>query len=266
MEQLVDGAALGGVPDRHSILGIDVSVVNMAGALRTIEGWIERRERHYVCVTGVHGVMESQDSAELRRIHNAAGMVTPDGMPLAWMLKLAGYSTADRVCGPELMPALFEASQARGDRHFLYGSTDATLAQLRKNLLARAPQARIVGSYAPPFRPLTEAEDADVVERINASQADIVWVGLSTPKQERWMAAHRDRLEAPVLIGVGAAFDMHAGITQRAPSFLRRTGFEWTWRLVKEPKRLWRRYLRHNPRFVALAAGQVLGVYHRPAS
>ena len=140
-------------PGRGNVLGVAVSAINMDRALQTIGGWIDRRERHYVCVTGVHGVMESQDSDELRRIHNAAGLVTPDGMPLAWLLRLAGHAATDRVCGPELMPAVVAASQGRGDRHFLYGATPETLERLRANLLADAPQARIVGTYSPPWPP-----------------------------------------------------------------------------------------------------------------
>ena len=249
---------------RENVLGIGVSLVNMDRAVQAIGEWIDRRDRQYVCVTGVHGVMECQRSSNLRRIHNAAGMVTPDGMPLAWLLRLAGHTGTDRVCGPELMPAVFTASQARGDRHFLYGATQATLDRLKARLLDHAPEALIVGCYAPPFRSLTEAEDAAIVELINAAAPDIVWVGLSTPKQEYWMARHRDQLAAPVLIGVGAAFDIHAGIIQRAPPALRRSGFEWTYRLMKEPARLWRRYLWNNPRFVALVALQKAGLYRRP--
>lgn len=237
---------------RENVLGVEVSAVNMETAVHTIGRWIDQRERHYVCVTGVHGVMESLRSPELQRIHNEAGMVAPDGMPLAWLLRLGGHAGTDRVCGPELMPRLFQESQVRGDRHYLYGATAETLERLRQRLALIAPRARVVGSHAPPFRPLTPDEDADVVAEINACRPDVVWVGLSTPKQERWMAAHRAALEAPVLIGVGAAFDIHAGVIDRAPRFLRRTGFEWTYRLCKEPRRLWRRYLANNPRFVAL--------------
>ena len=249
---------------RTNVLGVGVSAVNMNKAQRTIFDWIDRGERHYICVTGVHGVMESQGSPDLRRIHNEAGMVTPDGMPLAWLLKRAGFRDSDRVCGPELMPKTFISSQPRGDRHFLYGSSPQTLERLRERMLELAPNARIVGAYSPPFRALTPEEDAEIVTTINASGADIVWVGLSTPKQEHWMASHRDRLSAAVLIGVGAAFDIHAGLVKRAPAFLRRTGFEWTYRLFLEPRRLWRRYLSSNPRFVALVALQMAGLY-RPS-
>ncbi len=249
---------------RTNVLGVGVSAVNMDTASRTIFDWIDRGERHYVCVSGVHGVMESLRSPDLRRIHNAAGMVTPDGMPLAWLLKRAGFRDSDRVCGPELMPKLFVEGQERGDRHYLYGGSPRALELLRQKLHALAPDAHIVGAHSPPYRPLTPQEDVDIVEAINATRANVVWVGLSTPKQERWMAEHRDRLTAQVLIGVGAAFDIHAGLVKRAPAFLRRTGLEWTYRLILEPRRLWRRYFSSNPRFVALILMQKMGLY-RPS-
>lgn len=250
-------------PQRQNVLGVGVSVVDMGAAVRTIQEWIDRGIPHYVCVTSVHGVMASQASPELRHIHNQAGMVTPDGMPLAWLLRLAGHARSSRVCGPELMPAVFAASQARGDRHYLYGATEQTLAKLRAGLLAQAPAAQIVGSYAPPFRPLTPAEDVEITVRINDAAPDVVWVGLSTPKQERWMAEHRARLSAPVLIGVGAAFDVHAGLSRRAPRLMQRLGLEWLYRVAKEPRRLWWRYFWNNPRFVALLALQKTGLYRR---
>jgi N-acetylglucosaminyldiphosphoundecaprenol N-acetyl-beta-D-mannosaminyltransferase len=249
---------------RLNVLGVGVTATNMDHTLATISDWIRRRERHYVCVTGVHGVMESHRSAEIREIHNAAGMVTPDGMPLAWLLRLAGHRDSDRVCGPEMMPELFVKSQAHGYRHYLYGGSPEALVLLSKQLNELAPEALIVGTCSPPYRPLTAEEDTAIVDDINASGADIVWVGLSTPKQERWMAAHRARLEAPVLIGVGAAFDIHAGLVPRAPRFLRRSGFEWTYRLILEPRRLWRRYMSAVPQFVALVALQKVGLY-RPS-
>ena len=249
---------------RENVLGVGVSAVDMGRTLAVIGGWIKRRERHYVCVSGVHGVMESWRSEELRRIHNEAGLVTPDGMPLAWLLRLGGHRGTDRVCGPDLMPAAFGAGTAAGWRHYLYGSEPAVLDRLAATLLAIAPGACIAGTFSPPFRPLTPEEDAGIVDTINAARPDVVWVGLSTPKQERWMAAHRGRLEAPVLIGVGAAFDIHAGTRRRAPPILRRTGFEWTYRLFQEPRRLAQRYIKSNPAFVCLVAMQKLGLL-RPA-
>ena len=250
---------------RVNVLGIGVSAVNMDQVLAQMKSWIDRRARAYVCVTGVHGVMESRGSPALQAIHNNAGLVVPDGMPLVWLLKLAGYSSADRVCGPELMPRFIAESVVRGDRHFFYGGSEAAIAALQDRVRAMAPGVCIAGAISPPYRPLTQAEDEAMVAAINAARPDIVWVGLSTPKQERWMAAHRSRLEAPALVGVGAAFDMEAGLIRRAPMFLRRTGFEWTYRLAKEPRRLWKRYLSSNPKFVLLAILQTAGLYRPPS-
>lgn len=245
---------------RENVLGVGVSAINTHDALDTVAGWITARARHYVCVTGVHGVMESWRSEALRRIHNEAGLVTPDGLPLAWLLRLGGHQGSRQVCGPELMPALFVAGQDRGYRHFLYGATPETLGLLRQEMLRIAPDALIVGAHAPPFRPMTPAEDADAIALINAHQPDIVWVGLSTPKQEMWMASHRDRLQAPVLIGVGAAFDFNAGLKRRAPRLLRRLGLEWAYRAAQEPRRLALRYLRNNPAFLGLILLQKAGL------
>ena len=239
-----------------NVLGVGVSATNLRGAATEIDRWIAAGERHYVCVSGVHGIMESQRDPEVKAIHNRAGLVLPDGMPLAWWVR-SQHRDADRVCGPEFMPLLLDRSQRTGYGHFFYGSSEKALADLQKTVGRRYPEARIVGSYSPPFRPLNPEEDAAIVAAINASGADIVWVGLSTPKQEQWMAAHRAQLDARVLIGVGAAFDLLAGHVERAPKFIRRTGFEWAYRLMIEPRRLWRRYLMNNPVFMVMAAAQV---------
>jgi N-acetylglucosaminyldiphosphoundecaprenol N-acetyl-beta-D-mannosaminyltransferase len=245
---------------RANILGVGVSALNMAMALEIIEGWIERREPHYVCVTGVHGVMESQRDGELRRIHNRAGLVTPDGMPLVWLSRLQGFHHVERVYGPDLMLALCERSVAKGYRHFFYGGAEGVPEQLASVLQKRFPGLQVAGTFSPPFRSLTADEDDRIVQMINAAAPDIVWVGLSTPKQERWMAGHRERLTAPVLIGVGAAFDFLTGRKPQAPRWMQRAGLEWLFRLLTEPRRLWRRYLINNPLFVALVVLQALGV------
>lgn len=243
-------------PPRTDVLGVPVSAVNLRMAVGIIARWVLLRERNYVCVTGVHGIMESWRDDDLRRIHAAAGMVTPDGMPMVWLLKMAGHRHADRVYGPDLMLAMFDAGVARGVRHFLYGSTPETTARLQNKLLGLYPGASIVGIHSPPIRPVGAPEDDSVCQMINDSGADIVWVGLSTPKQEVWMARHRDRLRCPVLIGVGAAFDMHAGMLRQAPRIVQRSGFEWLFRLALEPRRLAGRYMRNNPAFVALILKQ----------
>jgi len=245
---------------RVNILGVGVNAINMTTALEVIEGWIVRQEPHYVCVTGVHGVMESQRDEGLRHIHNRAGLVTPDGMPLVWLSRLKGFRHVGRVYGPDLMLALCERSVAQGYRHFFYGGAEGVPEQLATVLQNRFPGLQVVGTFSPPFRPLTPEEDREVVRMINEANPDIVWVGLSTPKQERWMAEHIDRLTAPVLIGVGAAFDFHTGRKPQAPRWMQRSGLEWLFRLLTEPRRLWRRYLINNPLFIALVVLQALGL------
>lgn len=251
---------------RVDILGVQVSAVDPAAALDEIARWIREGCCSYATLTGVHGVMEAVRDEEIRRAHNAAGLVLPDGMPLVWLLRRTGFRSADRVCGPDLMPVLFDHFQPSGCRHFLYGGTPRTLELLQSNLRRRFPAAKLAGAHAPPFRPAGADEDEAVIRRINASAADIVWVGLSTPKQELFMARHRQRLTAPVLIGVGAAFDFHAGLVRRAPRRLQRAGLEWAFRMAMEPRRLAGRYLRNNLAFLVLLARQELSLNHRERS
>ncbi len=224
--------------------------VSPTRALATIERWIATRDRQYVCVSGIHGVMESQRDEHLRAIHNAAGMVVPDGMPLVWLSRMHGFPEVERVYGPDLLLACCERSRTAGYRHFFYGGAPGVPELLIERLRERFPGLLVAGGFSPPFRALTPEEDRDVVQRINTARPDIIWVGLSTPKQERWMAEYRHRLEAPVFIGVGAAFDFHAGLKRQAPRWMQRSGLEWVFRLLCEPRRLWRRYLRNNPLFV----------------
>jgi N-acetylglucosaminyldiphosphoundecaprenol N-acetyl-beta-D-mannosaminyltransferase len=245
---------------RTNILGVGVSAIDMERALDTIERWVVLREARYVCVTGVHGIMESVQDESLRRIHNQAGMVTPDGVPLVWLSRLWGSPNVRKVCGPDLLPACCERGLEKGFRHFFYGGTEGVANLLSERLHSRFHGLSVVGTYCPPFRSMTEAEDGELVRRINDAGPDIVWVGLSTPKQERWMAAHVGRLSAPVLLGVGAAFDVHAGLKSRAPAWMQRSGLEWLFRLRTEPRRLWRRYLVNNPAFVWHVALQATGV------
>jgi N-acetylglucosaminyldiphosphoundecaprenol N-acetyl-beta-D-mannosaminyltransferase len=235
---------------RVNVLGVGVTPLTRELAVATIERWIADGDRQYVCVSGIHGVMESHRDERLRAIHNRAGMVTPDGMPLVWLTKLQGHAPVERVYGPDLMLDVCARSVGRGYRHFFYGGAEGVAEKLIARLQARFPGLVVVGALCPPFRPLTPAEDAEVVERINTAGPDVVWVGLSTPKQEQWMWEHRTRLTAPVCIGVGAAFDFHAGLKRQAPRWMQRSGLEWLFRLGSEPRRLWRRYLRNNPLFV----------------
>lgn len=241
-----------------SILGVRVDALDMPRALGTIDRWIAEREQHYVCIRDVHGVMACQTDDALRRIHAEAGMVTPDGMPLVWLSRRHGHPETNRVCGPDFMLELCEHSRDRGYRHFLYGGAPGVVEDLKANLETRFPGLCIAGTYSPPFRPLTEQEDAEVVDMINAVRPDIVWIGLSSPKQEYWMAAHKGRIDAAAMIGVGAAFDFHAGRQKRAPAWMQRSGLEWSYRLMSEPRRLWRRYLVMAPRFLLLLAREEL--------
>lgn len=234
----------------------------MEGALGAIEGWITRREPHYVCVSGMHGVMECQRDEQLRRIHNAAGLVTTDGMPLVWLCRLRGQRGVERVYGPDLMLALCARSQTSGYRHFFYGASPGVLDALTARLQTRYPGLTVAGAYAPPFRQLDSLEDLQIVERIKQARPDVVWVGLSTPKQERWMAEHVERLGGPVLIGVGAAFDFHAGTKRQAPRWMQRSGLEWLFRLLSEPRRLYRRYLLNIPLFACYLGLEALGLRH----
>jgi N-acetylglucosaminyldiphosphoundecaprenol N-acetyl-beta-D-mannosaminyltransferase len=242
---------------RVDVLGVHVSAVDMAGTLDVLDHWITTGTRNYVCVTGVHGVMESRRDERLRGIHNAAGLVTPDGMPLVWWTRARGCSHVSRVYGPDLLLACCDRSMTTGYRHFFYGGGDGVADLLARRLSRRFPGLIVAGTYTPPFRPLTREEDDEVVARINDTAPDIVWVGLSTPKQEYWMAEHVERLAAPVLIGVGAAFDFHAGLKRQAPLWMQRSGFEWLFRLASEPRRLWKRYLQNNPAFVWLALEEI---------
>jgi N-acetylglucosaminyldiphosphoundecaprenol N-acetyl-beta-D-mannosaminyltransferase len=243
-----------------NILGVGVSAISLAQAVEIIEEWIAHRQPHYVCVTGVHGLMESQRDAALRRIHNQAGLVTPDGMPLVWISRWQGQTGVTRVYGPDLMLATCDQLRGRNARHFFYGGTQHVAQRLAAALGERFPGIIIAGTYSPPFRPLTPQEDAQIVETINRAQPHLIWVGLGTPKQERWMAAHVDCLEGAVLIGVGAAFDFLSGHKRQAPRWVRQSGLEWLFRLFQEPRRLWRRYLLNNPTFVLLLLAQLLGL------
>ena len=235
---------------RVDVLGVHVTPGSVPALVETILKWIANGEREYVTFTGVHGVMESQRDSALVAMHNAAGWVACDGMPLVWSSRVAGFRDAERVYGPDVMLALSATAAEHGLRCFLYGGKPGTPDSLAGHLAERFPGLEVVGSHSPPFRDLTAAEIDDEIALINGARPDLVWVGLSTPKQERWMAARRSSLDAPVLLGVGAAFDIHAGLVPQAPRWMQRTGLEWLFRLGVEPRRLASRYLRNNPAFV----------------
>ena len=235
---------------RVDVLGVPVSATTMDKALQRVEGWIHDQQPHFVTFTGVHGVMESQTDASLEKIHAEAGMVAPDGMPMVWASRYAGVKETTRVYGPDFMVAMAERAASEGYTSFFYGGNDGVAEELAERLAEMFPGFRCVGTFCPPFRPLTEAESEEVVDAIQAAAPDMVWVGLSTPKQERWMSEYVDRLGVPALLGVGAAFDIHSGHLSQAPVWMQKRGLEWLYRLAVEPKRLWRRYLVNNPKFL----------------
>lgn len=238
-----------GGPAQVPILGVGVSVVSMPRAVETISDWIRSGHKTYVCVANTHLVTECQRDSQLKRIHNQAGMVTPDGMPLVWISHLSGHKQVQRVYGPDLLLAMCKAGLSCGLGHYFYGGAPGVCELLAARLRTQFPDLRIVGTHSPPFRQLSDAELEQDLDRINASNADIVWVGLGAPKQEQWMATHRDHLTASVLIGVGAAFDFHAGVKKQAPRWMQRHGLEWLFRLACEPRRLWKRYAINNSLF-----------------
>lgn len=248
------GPGDGGRIRRVDVLGVEVSAVSLPQAVDRIEAWVTARDREYVCVTGVHGVMESQRDPQLKRVHNAAGLTTPDGMPMVWAGRRAGAGWMSRVYGPDLMLAVLARAAEHGWSSYFYGGAPETPGLLAMRMGERFNGLHVAGTWSPAFGPVSPAEDAAEIQRINDARPDLVWVGLSTPKQERWMAAHRARLDAPVLIGVGAAFDIHAGRLSQAPHWVQRSGLEWAYRLGREPRRLASRYLRNNPAFVAAIA------------
>jgi N-acetylglucosaminyldiphosphoundecaprenol N-acetyl-beta-D-mannosaminyltransferase len=239
------------------ILGVRTDSPSYSGATTKVLAWANTPESRYVCVSNVHVTMESYDSAEYRAIVNGADLVTPDGMPLVWALRLFGVARATRVYGPTLTEHVLERASAAGVPVGFYGTGPEVLARMLDVCRRRFPGLRVGYAYAPPFRQLTAAEDAAVVDEINGSGARILFVGLGCPKQERWMASHKGRVNA-VMLGVGAAFDFLSGVKRQAPAWMQRAGLEWLFRLASEPRRLWRRYAYHNPRFVALFAGQYL--------
>jgi N-acetylglucosaminyldiphosphoundecaprenol N-acetyl-beta-D-mannosaminyltransferase len=246
--------------EKNFVLGTPVSAVNLPLAVEQIRRWIETGERQLVCVRDAHGVIRAVDDGELRAIHIDAGMVTPDGMPLVWLSRLRGHKQVRRVYGPDLMLETCQGLLALGARHFFYGGRPGVVERLAEKLTERFPGIAICGMHTPSDRPVGAREQDGVLAAINAARPDIVWIGLSTPKQEYWMRNHRPHLDAAVLVGVGAAFDFHAGVVQQAPRILQRNGLEWVYRLCREPQRLGRRYAEVIPRFIWLNLLELAGL------
>jgi N-acetylglucosaminyldiphosphoundecaprenol N-acetyl-beta-D-mannosaminyltransferase len=242
---------------RTLIIGAAIDTLSWDAALSRISAWSDRNESRYVCICNVHSVVTATQNTKFGSVVNEADMATPDGAPVAWMLRRLGHIGQQRINGPDLMRKYCEQAQTRAEPIFFYGSSEQTLAKLKVKLLENFPNLNIAGAISPPFRKLTQEEDAAIVEQINATSAGVVFVSLGCPKQELWMAAHRGKINA-VMIGVGAAFDYHAGTIKRAPKWMQDCGLEWFYRLVSEPRRLWKRYLMTNTLFLLGAARQLL--------
>jgi N-acetylglucosaminyldiphosphoundecaprenol N-acetyl-beta-D-mannosaminyltransferase len=248
----------------REILGVPVAMVDYDRAIAVMDELIERRTPGYVCAAPVHALMVAQDDPEMLSALRGSTMVVPDGMPVVWAANLLGERLADRVYGPELMWRYSRHSAQRGYRVWLYGGRDqGSLVQLALALRRSHPGISVVGGYSPPFRALDADEEAAVTRQINEAHPDVLWVGIGVPKQEKWMARMRDRLDVPVMCGVGAAFDFHSGRVSMAPAWMQRRGLEWVYRASQEPRRLLGRYLTTNPRFVAAFARQYLAERRR---
>jgi N-acetylglucosaminyldiphosphoundecaprenol N-acetyl-beta-D-mannosaminyltransferase len=242
------------------VLGVKVSAIDLARAVDLADRWIAAARAGYICMTGVHGVMEAKRDPEFRGILNGAALNAPDGMPMTWVGRLNGAREMDRVFGPDFMTAMCERSVEQGYRNFLYGGKPGVAELLRATLERRFSGLQVVGTYTPPFGALTEAQEKQICARVHEARPHIVWVGLSTPKQERFMARYADRLQVPLLVGVGAAFDYHAGLIRDCPHWVKRAGLQWAHRLMQDPRRLWWRYLRNNPAFLWHIAQQLAGM------
>jgi N-acetylglucosaminyldiphosphoundecaprenol N-acetyl-beta-D-mannosaminyltransferase len=238
------------IPRRY-VLGIPMSMTDYAGAMDVMDAMIEHRRRGWICAAAVHSVMVAQDDPAMRTALTDSVITVPDGMPIVWAANLLGEELPNRVYGPELMRRYCARSAEQGHRVWLYGGRDqGTLVQLALNLRQQHPGIRIVGGHSPPFRALTEEEDNAILKRIEDARPDVIWVGIGVPKQEKWMVRMRERVEAPVMCAVGAAFDFHAGRVSQAPPWMQERGLEWTYRIAQEPRRLLPRYLYTNPRFM----------------
>ncbi|MDP2231486.1 WecB/TagA/CpsF family glycosyltransferase [Methylotenera sp.] len=242
-----------------NILGSHIDALSWEDTINTICGWARNRESRYVTLCNVHSVVTALLEDDHRNDLNAADMATSDGMPVTWTLRKLGFPEQQRINGPDLMWKYCEKAAKVGHKVFFYGSTDTVLSLLEIKLRTTFPELQIVGMYSPPFRELTAAEDDEVVERLNASEANVVFIGLGCPRQERWMFQHRGKINA-VMIGVGAAFNYHAGTTKRAPLWMQNAGLEWLHRLAADPKRLWRRYFVTNSIFILAITAQLLGI------
>jgi N-acetylglucosaminyldiphosphoundecaprenol N-acetyl-beta-D-mannosaminyltransferase len=245
----------------YRVLGVRVDAVQIPEVCARVADWIAHRDGcRYVAVTGMHGIMEAQHEPAFKAVLNAADLVVPDGMPLVWLGRIRGRPVNRRVYGPELMLEVCRRTASRNVSHFLVGGAPGVADRLATALRHRFAELAISGTCSPPFHPLSEGQEEDLLETINRAAPDIVWVGFSTPKQEQWMHRHRNRLNAAVLLGVGAAFDIHSGTRSQAPAWMRENGWEWLFRLIQEPRRLWRRYLLYGPQFLFYVVLELLNL------
>ncbi len=246
---------------RANVLGVGVSAISMRDAVKYTDTLLQgSQSRGYICVTGVHGVMEAQEDRSFRKILNSSFLTTPDGMPTVWVGHMQGMKNMTRVYGPDFMLEMCKLSVMRGYRHFLYGGKEGVAEDLKNKLTAQFPGLQIVGTYTPPFRPLTAIEESDLEKQLLELHPDILWCGLSTPKQERFMSQYCGKLPVKLMVGVGAAFDINSGHLKDAPSWMKGLGLQWLFRMVMEPRRLASRYLKNNPRFIWLIFLQMLGI------
>jgi N-acetylglucosaminyldiphosphoundecaprenol N-acetyl-beta-D-mannosaminyltransferase len=250
--------------NRVNVLGVGISALNLERALAEVAEAVRARRKGYICVTGVHGVIEAQGDESFRKILNNAFLCTPDGMPMVWLGRTHGHSEMRRVYGPDLMLDICAWSETNACRHFFFGGAPGVADLLAEKLKARFPKMEIAGTFTPPFRPLNPAEETELREKIRAAGVDILWVGLSTPKQERFMAEYLPKLDATLMVGVGAAFDFLSGRVRQAPRWMQRSGLEWFYRLCSEPRRLAGRYFKNNPLFVLKVAMQLSGLKKYP--
>jgi len=249
---------------RFNVLGTGVHALSLEQLVGDLIARRSQRRRGYVCCATAYNVNLARADRALRHAYNRSLFTTPDGMPLVWLARAHGHRNTTRVYGPDLLLALCDAGRAVGLRHFFFGGQPGVAEQLRDRLTARYPGLAVVGTATPPFRELSAAELSDLGDDIARTAADVVWIGLSTPKQEKFMAGAWEKFDASVLIGVGAAFDFHSGRIAQAPRWMQRSGLEWLHRLITEPRRLWKRYLIHNPMFVLRTLGQKLGARDYP--
>ena len=244
-------------PFTNRILGVNVAVTNMRDMVNLITKHAEELKGEFICLSNVHTTVMAYENEEYRNVQNSAFIALPDGSPLAFVQRMRGYKEAEQVSGPDLMPALWKATEHTEISHYFYGSSEETIAALGEKLKKNYPGLKIAGMEAPPFRPLTEQEDAEAVERINRSGASILWVGLGAPKQEEWMYRHRKKVNC-LMFGTGAGFDFHAGTVKRAPLWMRNHYLEWLYRLLQDPRRLWKRYVNTNGKFLFLSLKDAL--------